>query len=112
MQIAKSSKFLLLSLALLAPVTSYAASVHDPMAAKIVKAHEEFVRNYAAENNQAPPSIIKYQYGMKLDIEKVIRVSSASTACGVNPQLMTYEDSKGTLNTVKYQTLNDCRNKN
>ncbi|MCI8211230.1 hypothetical protein AUC61_17015 [Pseudomonas sp. S25] len=109
MQIAKS---LLLSLALLAPMTSYASSGHDPMSAKIIKAHQEFVRNYAAEKKQTPPGIIKYQYGMKLDIEKVVRVSSASTACGVNPQLMTYEDSAGTLKTVKYQALNECRNKN
>lgn len=112
MQIAKYPKFLLLSLALLAPMASYASSGHDPMAAKIIKAHEEFVRSYAVENNQASPGIIKYQYGMKLDINKVIRVSSVSTACGVNPRLMTYEDSKGTLNTVKYQALNECRNKN
>lgn len=105
-------KLLLLSLAVLAPMTSYASSGHDPMATKIIKEHQEFIRGYAVEKNQTPPGIIKYQYGMKLDIEKVVRMSSASTACGVNPQLMTYEDSKGALNTVKYQALNECRNKN
>ncbi|MET0124990.1 MAG: DUF2790 domain-containing protein [Pseudomonas caspiana] len=109
MRIAQS---LMLALAVLVPVTSYAATEHDPVASKIIKEHQEFVANYAAENNQTPPSIVHYQYGMKLDVEKVVRTSSASKTCGVNPQLMTYEDSTGKLNTVKYQMLNECRNRN
>ncbi|MDU8359508.1 DUF2790 domain-containing protein [Pseudomonas syringae group sp. J309-1] len=108
----KIAKSLMLALAVLVPVTSFASSDHEPVASKIIKEHQAFVADYAADKNQALPGIVKYEYGMKLDVEKVVRMSSASKVCGVNPQLMTYEDSNGALNTVKYQALNDCRNKN
>ncbi|WP_240350649.1 DUF2790 domain-containing protein [Pseudomonas viridiflava] len=106
------TKTLMLALAVLMPVTSYAATEHDPATNKVIKEHQAFVTNYAAQNNQTAPSVVHYQYGMKLDVEKVIRTSSAGKTCGVNPQLMTYKDSSGKLNTVKYQALNECRNKN
>ncbi|MFK7699809.1 DUF2790 domain-containing protein [Pseudomonas caspiana] len=108
----KITQSLLLAFAVLVPVTSYASTDHDPVGSKIIKEHQTFVADYAAEKNQTPPGIVKYQYGMKMDVEKVVRMSSVSKTCGVNPQLMTYEDSKGTLKTVKYQVLNECRNKN
>lgn len=106
------AKTLILTLAVLIPVTSYASSEHGPGTSKIIKEHQALVTDYAAGKNQTAPRIVEYKYGMKLDVDKVIRMSSVSTHCGVTPQLMTYEDSKGTLNTVKYTVANECRNKN
>lgn len=109
MQIAKS---LILSLAILLPVTSYASTVDDAVIKNVIKEHQALVSDYALGKNQTLPAIVRYQYGMKLDIAKVVRLSPDLKACGVTPQLMTYEDSKGELKTVKYQVLSSCRNKN
>ncbi|WP_135185790.1 DUF2790 domain-containing protein, partial [Pseudomonas syringae] len=38
------------------------------------------------------------------------RKSPDLQTCSVMPKLMTYEDSKGKLNTVQYQVLGGCRN--
>jgi cobalt-zinc-cadmium resistance protein CzcA len=51
-----------------------------------------------------------YAYGMKLDVVKVVSVVKPQAACNVVPTAMTYEDSKGQLNTIKYSVMGVCRN--
>jgi hypothetical protein len=46
---------------------------------------------------------------MKLDVVKVVSVVRPQVACSVVPTAMTYEDSKGQLNTIKYTVAGDCR---
>lgn len=47
---------------------------------------------------------------MKLDIAKVIHVTSTNGNCDVMPAQMTYEDSSGNLHILEYRVSGtDCR---
>ena len=70
-----------------------------------VKAMEQ----YAANQGKAPPVVKEYEYGMKLDVVKVVSVVKPPATCAVVPTAMTYEDSEGQLNTVKYTVAGECR---
>jgi hypothetical protein len=53
------------------------------------------------------PEFKQYQYGMPLDIAKVVKVEyflpeKAKTFCGVIPAALTYEDSKGEKHGIVY----------
>lgn len=53
------------------------------------------------------PEFKQYQYGMPLDISKVVKVEyfipgQAKTFCGVIPAAMTYQDSKGQMQGLVY----------
>lgn len=51
----------------------------------------------------AAQEVIVYQYGMKLDIERVISITDTSHICGVTPSVMTYADSEGHVHRLQYQ---------
>lgn len=105
------TKLLVLTLALTSPVASFAFS-DDASNKELFAEHQVIVGKYAEKSQKAAPPIVEYKYGMKLDIAKVVRLSPDVRACKVMPQLMTYEDSSGNLNTVKYQIMSSCRGKN
>lgn len=53
------------------------------------------------------PDFKQYQYGMPLDISKVVKVEyfipdKAKTFCGAIPAAMTYQDSKGQMQGLVY----------
>ncbi|MDB6141948.1 MAG: hypothetical protein JWP80_992 [Pseudomonas sp.] len=59
------------------------------------------------ESSKTP--VVEYRYGMKLDIAKVMGITSPSNQCGVVPAIMTYLDHAGERHSVGYQTFgNDC----
>jgi len=64
----------------------------------------------AGETTQSPHSSIEhYRYGSKLDIAKVISLSSIPDVCEVVPATMTYEDHQCQRHTVEYQVMgNGC----
>lgn len=53
----------------------------------------------AAHADNAP---MAYQYGMKLDVAKVIRIEQANDRCEIAPAKMTYADSKGQIHVLEY----------
>ena len=53
----------------------------------------------AANADTAP---VVYQYGMKLDVAKVISIEQANDRCEVAPAKMTYADSKGQVHVLEY----------
>lgn len=51
------------------------------------------------------PQVRDYSYGMRLDIAEVVAMEyfpPEPDFCGVIPAQMTYEDSMGELNTIRY----------
>lgn len=58
--------------------------------------------------------VTPYTYGLKLDVAKVISMSSEdSDSCGVIPATITYVDHQGQTHTVKYQKYSNssqCNN--
>lgn len=95
-----------------APVASYAFSNDDSAIKDAINNHQAAVAEYAEKNRKEMPKIIDYKYGMKLDIAQVVKMSAELKECKVMPQLMTYEDSKGNLNTLQYRVFSRCRGKN
>jgi hypothetical protein len=73
-------------------------------------ANAKAMEQYAAEQGKAPPVVKEYEYGMKLDVVKIVSVVTPQPACSVVPTAMTYEDSQGQLNTLKYSVAGVCRN--
>ncbi len=48
---------------------------------------------------------VEYQYGMQLDVKKVLSLTDVSNVAGVVPVTMVYEDSQGRVQKVKYLEL-------
>jgi hypothetical protein len=48
---------------------------------------------------------VEYQYGMQLDVKKVLSMTDVSNVAGVVPVTMVYEDSHGQVQKVKYLEL-------
>jgi hypothetical protein len=111
-QMITSLKSLILGFAILSPGVSYAFAAADITADDSVKEHQRKVASYALGQNKSVPIVVEYKYGMTLDVAKVIFLSPDPRACKVLPQLMTYENSAGELNTLQYQMLSECRSKN
>lgn len=78
---------------------------------KMLNANTQAMEEYAASQGKPAPVVKDYQYGMKLDVVKVVSVVRPQVACAVVPTAMTYEDSQGRLNTIKYTVAGDCRNR-
>ncbi|MBD2840015.1 DUF2790 domain-containing protein [Pseudomonas sp. JM0905a] len=55
----------------------------------------------AATDQNAPP-VTQYEYGVHLDIARVVQMTDLTTFCGVGPARMTYEDSQMQTKTVEY----------
>ncbi|MCO7624896.1 DUF2790 domain-containing protein [Pseudomonas fluorescens] len=64
---------------------------------------------YAVSKGKAVPVVRHYKYGMDVDAVRVVSVVKASRVCGPAPTAMTYEDSKGQLNTLKYTVYGECK---
>lgn len=56
----------------------------------------------AADNSQQGPEVVQYQYGMDLDVAKVISTSDVSSICGVTRSVMVYEDHQGERHSLSY----------
>ncbi|WP_223453946.1 MULTISPECIES: DUF2790 domain-containing protein [unclassified Pseudomonas] len=78
---------------------------------KMLSANTQAMEEYAASQGKPAPVVKDYQYGMKLDVVKVVSVVRPQVTCAVVPTAMTYEDSQGRLNTIKYTVAGDCRNR-
>ena len=76
---------------------------------RMLSANTQAMEQYAANQGKPAPVVKDYEYGMKLDVVKVVSVVRPQVACAVVPTVMTYEDSKGQLNTIKYTVAGDCR---
>ncbi len=73
-----------------------------------LETHAKAMAQYALSKGKSLPVVKQYEYGMKLDMTKVVGVAQAEGSCKVVPAAMTYEDSSGNLNTVKYLITADC----
>ncbi|GFM79973.1 hypothetical protein PSCICN_06650 [Pseudomonas cichorii] len=105
-------KLSVLAFALASPLTSYAFSSAELRGDERSREHQIKVEDYADRTKKSVPEIQDYVYGMKLDIARVVIKTPVPKNCGVNSKLMTYENSKGELNTLRYKVLSDCVGKN
>ncbi|KRW61029.1 DUF2790 domain-containing protein [Pseudomonas sp. TTU2014-080ASC] len=70
----------------------------------------EQVQRYAEKTGKATPEPVDYTYDMKLDIAKMVYMTPNVYYCGNVSKYMSYEDSQGNLNTVRYLVQGKCRN--
>jgi hypothetical protein len=91
--------------------SSFALS-DDAQTRDYIEQHQAAIQAYASQENKAMPPIVEYQYGMKIDVVKLVRQTADTKSCQVMPRLMTYEDSTGQLVTLQYSALSECRNQN
>ncbi len=75
----------------------------DRVFGRMLQSNEKSMAQYAEAQGKAAPEVKHYKYGMKLDIAKVVSVTPSSSACGVVPARMTYEDPQGELHTIEYR---------
>lgn len=59
----------------------------------------------ADDDGKELPPIERYDYGMPLDIERVLSVTPVPATCGVVPLEMLYRDSAGRLHRLQYRAL-------
>ncbi|WP_448694285.1 DUF2790 domain-containing protein [Pseudomonas rhizophila] len=76
---------------------------------KMMAANTKAMEQYAISQGKSAPVPKQYEYGMKVDVVKVISVVRPVKVCAVVPAAMTYEDSEGQLNTIAYTVAGDCR---
>ncbi|WP_194790398.1 DUF2790 domain-containing protein [Pseudomonas sp. UFMG81] len=97
---------LLLALACSAQATGFNAQRSEQLQSE----HQQAVAAYAAKRAKPMPQIVDYRYGMPLDVARFVRQSADPRTCEVVPRLMTFEDSQGTLRTVRYVMQSQCIN--
>ena len=100
MNTAKSIAALML---VIASSSALAEGGSDRLHGKMIQANEQAMRAYAAANGKKPPEVIHYRYGMKLDVARVISMTSLKGSCDVMPTQMNYEDSTGELKILEYR---------
>jgi hypothetical protein len=76
---------------------------------RMMSANTQAMAQYAVSQGKSAPVVKEYEYGMKMDVVKVVSVVRPEKRCAVVPAAMTYEDSQGQLNTVKYTVAGECR---
>ena len=76
---------------------------------RALSANTKAMEQYAASQGKAPPVVKDYAYGMKLDVVKVVSIVRPQASCAAVPTVMTYEDSQGQLNTIRYTVGGECR---
>ncbi|MEE1922093.1 DUF2790 domain-containing protein [Pseudomonas sp. 148P] len=91
-------------------MVSQASSFSESRQIQYIKEHQAAVARYAEKNGKPMPEIQDYKYGMKIDVAKFVRQSEDPRNCEVSPRLMSYEDSQGTLKTVRYSVFSQCSN--
>ena len=66
-----------------------------------------FAQSSLHDNAKASADIpaVEYQYGMQLDVKKVLSLTDVSNVAGVVPVTMVYEDSQGHVRKVSYVEL-------
>lgn len=100
-------------LALVASSAALAEGGSDRLHGKMIQANEQAMRAYAAANGKKLPEVIHYRYGMRLDVAKVISMTSTKASCDVMPAQMNYEDSNGEVKILEYRTAGvGCRGQN
>ncbi|ANC03751.1 MULTISPECIES: DUF2790 domain-containing protein [Pseudomonas] len=77
---------------------------------QLLQVHQQAVAAYAIKRDKPMPEIVDYRYGMPLDVARLVRQSGDPRTCEVVPRLMTFEDSQGTLRTVRYSVQSECIN--
>ncbi|ENB9667439.1 MULTISPECIES: DUF2790 domain-containing protein [Pseudomonas] len=103
-------KALLSGGALLLVLTGQALAFSDDRTEQLLAEHQQAVLAYAAKAGKPMPTVEDYRYGMKLDIASVVRQSGDPRTCTVTPKLMTFEDSQGRLQTIRYSAQSQCIN--
>lgn len=88
------------------------ANTPDLREKKLFEEHQSAVAAYAERNGKPMPEIEDFRYGMKIDVARYVRQSRDPRNCEIYPRLMTYEDSAGTLRTVRYRVHAQCTNNN
>lgn len=108
----KSIKYIAVLAAMLVFQNASAYSVELPEDVKkdIEEKSMQAAERYAANTGKTVPQPVDYKYGMKLDVAKVVYMTPAISHCGNVGKLMTYEDSKGDLYTIRYLVQGQCRN--
>lgn len=77
----------------------------DRVYGRMMQENQRAMEQYALKNGKSTPEVVHYEYGMNLDIQKLVSVTQANKTCSVAPSRMTYEDSAGKLNTVEYRVM-------
>ena len=77
----------------------------DKVYGSMIQENEKRWREYALSIDKNPPETVHYRYGMDVDIERVIHITSTRIGCGVMPAQMTYKDSNGNLNILEYRAV-------
>ncbi|KIU53559.1 hypothetical protein B8W70_00630 [Pseudomonas sp. 1239] len=91
-------------------IASQASTFSEKRQLQYIQEHQTAVAKYAEKNGKPMPEIQDYKYGMKIDVAKFVRQSQDPRTCKVYSRLMTFEDSQGTLKTVRYSLYSQCVN--
>ena len=107
----KHIKLAMIIAATMAMPFAMASDLADKESDRILHKYQALVQKYAEDQGKPAPQVIKYKYGMEMDITKVVSVSRPAEVCRVVPARITYEDSQGSLNTIEYLVMGTgCRN--
>ena len=104
----KVTKLIMFAAAMMVSLNGFAEGGGDRVFEKMLSANTRAMEKYAVNQGKPVPVVKDYEYGMKLDVVKVVSVVRPVAGCAAVPAAMTYEDSQGQLNTIKYTVAGDC----
>lgn len=82
----------------------------EKLTEKYQKESTAIMQAYAARTGKSTPLIRDYAYGMKIDIAKLVHTTRDISTCGNFKKIMSYEDSQGSLHSVRYTMPGQCAN--
>ncbi|MFG9007922.1 DUF2790 domain-containing protein [Pseudomonas aeruginosa] len=86
-----------------------ADSLPEGFVERVEQRNYEAVKRYADLKKREIPKTVDYKFGMRLDVAKVIYMTPQEQVCGNMPKIMSYEDSKGDLHSIRYMVRGSCR---
>lgn len=77
---------------------------------EVTRIGQEATSDYAIKNNKDMPKLKDYSYGMDMDVNKMIHISKVVRYCGNVKKIMSFEDSKGEIQMIRYSAVGTCLN--
>lgn len=102
----------LLAISLCLPLAAQAFVDERTQDKQVWQEYQQRLLAYAERNGQPVPETLDYRYGMQTDVVRTVARSDDPRVCRVIPQYIAYEDSLGTLRSLRYRVWSDCPNNN
>lgn len=82
-----------------------------PFNLEIEQQNTQALLAYAEKTGKPVPPVVDYEYGMKMDVARVIYRTRPVLYCGTLRKILSFETPQGEPQSVRFLGQGECRNK-